>query len=70
LRTVGAQGQPEVSIVREFTDRADGAALATLRERLVMHPATLGQLLDRLARPARRPGRRALDDARLTWSAL
>nr|WP_173056180.1 MarR family transcriptional regulator [Phytohabitans houttuyneae] len=27
----------------------DGVALTTLRERLVMHPATLGQLLDRLA---------------------
>ena len=36
-------------IVREFTERADGVALAALRERLVMHPATLGQLLDRLA---------------------
>ena len=36
-------------LVREFSAGGDGVALAALRERLVMHPATLGQLLDRLA---------------------
>jgi MarR family transcriptional regulator, temperature-dependent positive regulator of motility len=42
-------------IVREWgrsepvSRAAGGVALSALRERLVMHPATLGQLLDRLA---------------------
>jgi MarR family transcriptional regulator, temperature-dependent positive regulator of motility len=37
-------------IVREWSvSGADGVPLSTMRERLVMHPATLGQLLDRLA---------------------
>jgi DNA-binding MarR family transcriptional regulator len=36
-------------IVREWSAGGDGVPLATLRARLVMHPATLGQLLDRLA---------------------
>ncbi|MDQ7909605.1 MarR family transcriptional regulator [Phytohabitans sp. ZYX-F-186] len=35
-------------IVREWSG-AGGLALSAMRERLVMHPATLGQLLDRLA---------------------
>jgi DNA-binding MarR family transcriptional regulator len=35
-------------IVREWS-AGDGVALSAVRERLVMHPATLGQLLDRLA---------------------
>jgi MarR family transcriptional regulator, temperature-dependent positive regulator of motility len=35
-------------LVREWT-RERPVALAAMRERLVMHPATLGQLLDRLA---------------------
>lgn len=35
-------------IVREWS-AGGGLALSVLRERLVMHPATLGQLLDRLA---------------------
>jgi MarR family transcriptional regulator, temperature-dependent positive regulator of motility len=38
-------------IVREWSAAPElgGVALSTMRERLVMHPATLGQLLDRLA---------------------
>jgi MarR family transcriptional regulator, temperature-dependent positive regulator of motility len=37
-------------IVREWSaPGAGGIALAAMRERLVMHPATLGQILDRLA---------------------
>lgn len=37
-------------IIREWSAAgADGVPLSTMRERLVMHAATLGQLLDRLA---------------------
>ncbi|MGN9910435.1 MarR family winged helix-turn-helix transcriptional regulator [Phytohabitans sp. LJ34] len=35
-------------MVREWSSGGDGVALSAIRERLVMHPATLGQLLDRL----------------------
>jgi MarR family transcriptional regulator, temperature-dependent positive regulator of motility len=36
-------------IVREWSGAGGGVALSVMRERLVMHPATLGQLLDRLS---------------------
>lgn len=47
-RTQGVTGA-QLAILRLVAEWGPVVQLAELRERLVMHPATLGQLLDRLA---------------------
>jgi MarR family transcriptional regulator, temperature-dependent positive regulator of motility len=47
-RTHGVTGA-QLAVLRLITEWGPAVRLADMRSRLVMHPATLGQLLDRLA---------------------